>query len=40
MSDPKLVANLMSGNIMYFWEKYGPFIVEYRRRTNRSPGVG
>jgi hypothetical protein len=32
--DAKLVANLMSGNIVYFWEKYGPFITEYRRRTN------
>jgi hypothetical protein len=31
--DPKLVANLMSGNIMYVWERYGSFI-EYRGRAN------
>jgi len=32
--DPRLVANLMSGNIILFWEKYGPFLLEYRRRRN------
>ena len=32
--DPRLVANLMSGNVITFWEKYGPFLLEYRRRSN------
>jgi hypothetical protein len=29
--DPKLVAELMSSWIIWFWEKFGDIIVEYRK---------
>jgi hypothetical protein len=30
--DIRLVSKLMSGNLIYFWEKWGPLILERRKR--------
>jgi hypothetical protein len=35
--DPELVAKLMSGNLIRFWDKFGPIVIELRGR-NRTPG--
>jgi hypothetical protein len=32
--DPEMVDDLMSGSIMMFWERYGPVIIDGRRRLN------
>ncbi len=31
--DPTVVDDLMSGPIIYFWEKIAPIMLEYRKRT-------
>jgi hypothetical protein len=31
-----IVAQFVSNNVLSFWEKFGGFIVEYRRRTGQS----
>ena len=30
--DPSIVDDLMSGVIIRYWEKYGPYLLEYRKR--------
>jgi len=32
--DARIFAKYVSGNIIPIWEKYGPIIFEYRKRTN------
>ena len=31
--DPGILAKYVSGNVIDLWERFGPIIVEYRRRT-------
>jgi hypothetical protein len=37
--DPSLIDDLMSGAVVSYWEKFGPFTVEQRRRMD-FPQVG
>ena len=30
--DPSFVDDLMSGAIVNYWERFGPYMLEYRRR--------
>ena len=32
--DPSIVDDLMSGTIIRYWEKYEPYILEYRKRRD------
>jgi hypothetical protein len=33
--DPTLMDDLMSGYIIAMWEKYEPFMLEFRKRNNQ-----